>query len=582
MARMIPAAIDPNTPSPGEKDVFQRLASDPAAAEWTVIHSLDLPHHVRRISGELDFVVLVPERGILCLEVKAAASISRGDGLWYYGKEPKGDPRGPFRQASDGMHSLRERLTKRYPAAGSAVFWSAVVLPYTSLDFRSEEWHSWQLIDSPRYRSASLAETCAAVLDRAREFLAGKRSAGWFDPDSAIPTAEDCDRIAHVLRPDFEAFQSPRDRRRQASEEVKRYTEEQFAALDAMERNPRVVFEGPAGTGKTLLAIESAQRAAAEEKRVLFVCFNRLLGAWLRGETGPLGESVTAGTLHSYMLRLAGLEGPPRTDRDFWEEELPHLALESLLGTEGTAPFDLLLVDEAQDLLEDRYLDVLDLSLAGGLSSGQWRLFGDFERQAIYGTGATSLDMFLERRGEGVPVYSLRTNCRNTPRVATLVHLLSHLEPDYSKILRPDDGVEPELRFYPPERARPDALTRALDELRADGYRGRDVAVLSPRAADSSAEGVSDQPWCDRLRPFGDSSGNHTVYGTIHAFKGMEAPAVVVTDLDEVSGPGAEALFYIAVTRPTERLVLVLPEAVRPAMARSLVRVPPAEEGARA
>ena len=172
---MIPAAIDPNTPSPGEKDVFQRLASDPVASDWTVIHSFDLPHHVRRISGELDFVVLIPGRGILCVEVKAASSVSRREGLWYYGKDPKGDPRGPFRQAADGMHSLRERLTKRYPSAGKAVFWSAVILPYTSLDFQAEEWHSWQLIDSARYRSASLAESCARVLDRAREFLAGKR-----------------------------------------------------------------------------------------------------------------------------------------------------------------------------------------------------------------------------------------------------------------------------------------------------------------------------------------------------------------------------------------------------------------------
>src|SRR5437879_4284629 len=147
MARMIPAVVDPHTPSPGERDVFQRLESDPLAADWTVIHSLDLPHHVRQISGELDFVVLVPGSGILCLEVKAAATISRREGIWYYGRDPKGDPRGPFRQASDGMHSLRERVAKRCPPAARAVFWSAVVLPYTTLDLESEEWHPWQLID---------------------------------------------------------------------------------------------------------------------------------------------------------------------------------------------------------------------------------------------------------------------------------------------------------------------------------------------------------------------------------------------------------------------------------------------------
>lgn len=290
---MIPAIIDPGTPSLGERDAFQRLESDPLARGWTVIHSLYLPHHVRQISGELDFVVLVPERGILCLEIKAAASIARHDGVWFYGKELKGDPRGPFRQASEGMHSLRERLHKRYPPAARAMFWSAVVLPYTSLDFESEEWHPWQLIDSARYRSTSLAACCLGVLDRARAFLAKAGSARWFDPDAVIPTESDCDEIARTLRPDFEVFQSPRARRQHTNAELKRYTEDQFSALDAMVLNPRVVFEGPAGTGKTLLAIESAQRAVSAGKRS---CSCVSIGSWDAGfEMKPEPSAHTSG-----------------------------------------------------------------------------------------------------------------------------------------------------------------------------------------------------------------------------------------------------------------------------------------------
>ena len=121
-----------------------------------------------------------------------------------------------------------------------------------------------------------------------------------------------------------------------------------------------------------------------------------------------------------------------------------------------------------------------------------------------------------------------------------------------------------------------------LTELRSDGYKGRDVAVLSPRASGSSAERLTDQPWCDRLRAMPDSAGGHTLYGTIHAFKGLEAPAIVVTDLDDVSGPTAEALFYVAVTRPTERLVLLLQNSARASMARALARKPVAEDSDRA
>jgi ATP:corrinoid adenosyltransferase len=578
MARMIPAIIDPGTPSLGERDAFQRLEGDPMTRSWTVIHSLYLPNHVRQISGELDFVVLVPERGILCLEIKASARIARRDGMWFYGKESKGDPRGPFRQASEGMHSLRERLRKRYQPAARAVFWSAVVLPFTSLEFESEEWHQWQLIDSARYRSTSLAASCLDVLDQARAFLTEAGSARWFDPDSTIPTETHCDEIARTLRPDFEVFQSPRARRRQANAELKRYTEDQFAALDAMVLNTRVVFEGPAGTGKTLLAIEAAQRATSEGKRTLLVCFNRLLGGWLRDEAGNLGAHVWAGTLHSYMLGLAGVKDDlTSANRAFWQEELPLRALERLLDAEGQEPFDVLVVDEAQDLLHDAYLDVLDMSLAGGLSSGEWRFFGDFERQSIYRSGTSKLSDFLAHRVGATPVFRIRTNCRNRPRVAALVRVLGHLDPDYTRVLRPDDGVEPDLKFYSDDSVGPTSLVQVLAELCRDGYRGSDVVVLSPRASDSCAERVLELPWRDRLRPVSGPSDGHILYDTIHGFKGMEAAAVIVTDLDEVSGEAAEALFYVAVTRATELLVLLMPESARPSMVGLLSGMPTGE-----
>jgi superfamily I DNA/RNA helicase len=283
------------------------------------------------------------------------------------------------------------------------------------------------------------------------------------------------------------------------------------------------------------------------------------------------------------MLAVAKLGQPPHGSSSFWQDELPLLALERLLDAEGQKPFDLLVVDEAQDLLDDRYLDIFDMSLAGGLSSGEWRMFGDFERQSIYGSETASLHEFVAGRGAGTPVFSLRTNCRNKPRVASLVRILSHLDPDYARVVRPDDGVEPELRFCSDNDSSADALVAVLAELHGAGYRGGDTVVLSPSASGSSAERVTDQPWRDRLRSMSaPDDGGHVRYGTIHAFKGMEAPVIVVTDLDDVAGPSAEALFYIAVTRPTERLILLLAETARASMARLLAGSPPIGERASA
>ena len=97
----------------------------------------------------------------------------------------------------------------------------------------------------------------------------------------------------------------PRERRAEAEQALRQFTEEQYVALDGMARYERVVFEGPAGTGKTLLALEAARREAASGYRVGVICFNRLLGRWLHEQAAQLSGDVTASTLHQLMLRSA-------------------------------------------------------------------------------------------------------------------------------------------------------------------------------------------------------------------------------------------------------------------------------------
>jgi len=52
---------------------------------------------------------------------------------------------------------------------------------------------------------------------------------------------------------------------------------EQLEKLDEIEENDRVLVRGAAGTGKTLLARETALRQAARGKRVLLLCFTDAL-----------------------------------------------------------------------------------------------------------------------------------------------------------------------------------------------------------------------------------------------------------------------------------------------------------------
>jgi hypothetical protein len=540
-----------------------------------VLHSLDVARHKRQVSGEIDFFVLIPGLGAICLEVKACHELRREGGLWYYGPDADPDARGPFKQASDAMHSIRERVTHRAPALHKVVFWSAVVFPYVDFTVQSEEWHPWQVIDARALRSRPISALVRGILEEARRLLAQKSTARWFTPESAYPAKAECETLIAIVRPDFEVFDSPRARIHGLDQDVKRYTAEQYVALDAMRVNPRVVFEGPAGTGKTLLAIECARRTHAAGSRVLLLCFNRLLGHWLEAQTQVLQPGVTTSTLHRHMLAAARFGPvPAAADAAFWERTLPELAIAQLLTDDTGFVYDELVIDEAQDVLRDEYLDVLDLSVRGGLAAGRWRFFGDFEGQSIYGAdGRETLLARLRARSGQIPLFGLRTNCRNTPRIAELVHVLGGLNPPYHRILRPDDGIEPEVHYYADPNEQCSLLANTLESLAREGFKGRDVTVLSTRAQNPCAATLTARPWRDRLRPINtDAPPTAFVnYCSIHAFKGMEARAIVVTDVEEIGDSHAMSLFYIATTRALHRLVILSHARVR-GEARALVR----------
>ncbi|WP_438359187.1 ATP-binding domain-containing protein [Corallococcus exiguus] len=277
--------------------------------------------------------------------------------------------------------------------------------------------------------------------------------------------------------------------------------------------------------------------------------------------------SIKAGTLHRHMMDVCGLaDAPDGVGNFFWSRELPEMALDKLLAAGADQyQFDSLVVDEAQDLLAPLYLEFLDLVLVGGLAHGRWAFFGDFERQALHldaGALRTGLDSLM--RGGDVARLQLRDNCRNTPRIAALVQTLGGLDPGYQRVLRPDDQIDHRTERYTTTEEQRKLLLKTLDRLLASGLNERDIVVLSPKADDSSVAGRLHAADYRQLRPLRRTGAAGGVpFGTIHAFKGLEARAVVLTDIEEISGPGPQSLLYVGITRSQNHLVLLMHSSLR-------------------
>lgn len=551
---MMPAFCPSDAP-PGEKAVYAALRENCDTSDWIVLHSLGIADHVRQVEGEADFVVIAPGRGILVIEVKSHLTVDRrSDGTWKLGNDAL-TTRGPFQQAKEAMHSLRSYLDKKRVDLRSVPMLSAVW--FTSVRARNmlptnPEWHDWQVLDSEDLKTAS-----SAIL---RTLAAGTKHLDdkikYFAYGGVGPDNEKADHIAGTLRPQFELATVAGDRRRARESQLITFMEEQFLALDAVSENRSVLLSGPAGSGKTFLAMESARRELATGKQGRLLCFNRLIGKRLNREMSDL-KGLTVGTFHKELLRLAGLTDMlHNSSLEFWREELPERAMEALLDGGAAVTSDFLIVDEIQDVATDAYLDVLDLMVHGGLKEGRVLLFGDFERQAIYEneTGRAR----VRARAPYMTGHKLMQNCRNLPRIGYQVNLLSHLQPGYEQFRRLDDGIDPTILQYQAGKDQSALVVAAIRGLKDEGYDLNEIVILSPRR-DRSTAASTDDPWLRQiLKPVNGvpARPGEVQYSTIQAFKGLEAPAVVITDLDQdAAADRFDSLLYVGLTRATDRLI---------------------------
>ena len=110
--------------------------------------------------------------------------------------------------------------------------------------------------------------------------------------------------LRELLARDVELRAPLAQRFREEQGELLRLTSEQAALLARSGKTRRMRVTGCAGSGKTMLALEQARRwRSREDRRVLFVCFNRGLQRHLRELEKDSG--IAFWTFHSLCVHLA-------------------------------------------------------------------------------------------------------------------------------------------------------------------------------------------------------------------------------------------------------------------------------------
>jgi hypothetical protein len=533
--------------SPGEETLFNLLKADPLTNDWVIFHSLHIARHVTKPKGEADFLILIPEVGFIVLEVKSHSHIDRVDGTWYFGKAKK-IKESPFVQAETAMFSLRDQLNSAFPWTKYRVFLE--ICWFTDLNFEIEgpvEWGEWQALDVAHLpnAAASLLGSVRKGISHLREKVSKKVGT------SPRMTLAEVEEVIGFLRPNFEFSLSEKQIRQNRQTELVHFLKEQYQALDLCSLMNRVIFNGPAGTGKTLLAEELAKRRSLVDDRVLLVCFNRLLADEVKSNLRQ--HQVTVATFDSLALSLAKIDSTTGTSVNLSEIQRSGY---SALKVPSEEQYDFVIVDEAQDLFHSDQLGLIDKLLKDGLKKGKWVAFGDFNSQQIYG-GENLLQLTHELYGD-VPVASLTQNCRNTSQIGSFTESTLPKAPKWSKFRREGDNPTPKMFPIGDDVSITEVLDQVIDGLRAEKFTYDDIVVLSPSFSDFPEDLYSDSKYANKFVTAKDRQPGKIAFTSIAKFKGLDSACVIAMDLELLeSWPQKDEYLYVLFTRARDRLSIM-------------------------
>ena len=526
MARMFPPEISKNR-SQAERDVFNRLKFH-GPKSWHIFQSerVEPPGSIER---EIDFLLLIPSQdrptrhrgAIICLEVKGGEITLDYSGSWMRGSKKLDET--PLEQAWAEMYALKDYLKSEGDEEGylnKLPLGYAVVLPGCPSPVDDEKIFDRNVVAG----NLLIHRLEDLVLKIGRQsHNNGTLHFNKFDEKKMNALIK---KLPSRKRNEDGCFWIDSANIRQSREELKKLTEDQLEALSWVEddtgniRNKRIVFEGGAGTGKTVLAAELAKRRSKAGDRVAFVCLTRGEAAWaiatlgdekdqVAAAVGNPADAIFSGTEEAIRLgrefddeieRIRNTSGPDTTQSMVAFEEYGEKATKSLQAEAQL--WDYLIVDELQYMDQPSYLKVLSDALKGGLRGGNWAMFGDFQTQNlsiarslffrqvprlsagylehVKDARATLSDLCKTQEGDlnWTQGKELTINCRNTVPISSAAARVAGLNPPRVLSHHQITGPEPVIRFWKTRQQSELMLIEELRKLYDSGVDPMQIAVL--------------------------------------------------------------------------------------------------------
>ncbi len=534
--KLIPAEIGPECKSNAERKVFEFLKE--SSLEGYAFHSVGLPKHEKKAYSEADFII-VTRCGILCLEIKGG-QVSCENGLWAFeNKYNKIDYKyeGPFEQVAGARFALRDALKKILPWISKASFASGVVFPDITFSY-----HGVSVIPEVMYDYSS-TELFDEYIGKCYDYWDSREHRRLY-----YLTEEEIGQIKCAIRDDLHFVPSLQATINSIDEHLVQLTDEQINIIDNIEDNDKILVNGPAGSGKTLIALEYAKRAAGNNKRVLFLVFNKCLARYLSRLISD--ENIIVRHIHGLISEYVALDEQNIKSPQYYSEILPK-KFEALLDAKKIALYDVLVVDEGQDLLTNRYISIFNKLLKKGLYGGRWIMFYDGNQNLFAGAKFVKA---LEAIKKYNPVsLKLTKNCRNTQQIANFNKCCSRFDSGKTSIRGQEVKI---LNCIQNEEC--NNLEAYLDELFSSGVAPSDITIISPYSIENSIISKYEGKYKNNIVKFtGEGVTDDIRFATIQSFKGLDSKIVIALDMQNYLGDN-NMIAYTLFSRARAMLCVIL------------------------
>jgi len=360
------------------------------------------------------------------------------------------------------------------------------------------------------------------------------------------------DKLKEVLLPDFNSAPLKGLTKNFEVQQLSATNEQKIILNAIVENNYFVSVTGPAGSGKTVLAVEAAKNMASNKSKVLFLCYNQNLSRYLNNlfnEDPLIKVQSLFGFFTSININLKDIGTANLSPKD----AAPVIAevLNENFDKFDT-DFDVLIIDEAQDF-SPLFWPIFELMTEGK----KWFLFSD-KRQAI-----THDDWTLPNlENNSWLSYPLTKYLRSTKEISSKV--LNVYEDEYDALAI--NGLEPEFLTTQQSgwaeslETLSKVLTGLIDQ---EKYHPNQIQVLIPHSR--YLEDVEQAKFKPNMKIGGVQDLN---IESIYKYKGLESEVVVMVvpnleSLESETTSDIKSLIYVGMSRATSMLIVIGDEEVK-------------------